>query len=81
MTAPDTCGYARMNGRGVIVGCLAAPEFIVRWAWREGAEVDDLATHGAICEGHLVQACQDLANDVDVERDSIEIARFGTVEL
>jgi len=73
-----TCDYTVDSEHGP-VGCLAPAVMEVRWRWRPGFDASGLVTAGAMCEGHIFIACQELAEDPDVVYESIQMRRMPTI--
>jgi hypothetical protein len=78
--AMPTCEYAWMETPGQPIFCLAPVEFSVRWHWLVPQKGRPEWDGGQMCSAHIFIACQQLADDPEVEYESIQLMRHGEVE-
>jgi hypothetical protein len=64
------CHFAHEGDDGKPVRCPASAEFEVRWRWADGTP-----DNGTMCLLHIFIACQQLAEDPDIEADSVQLRR------
>jgi hypothetical protein len=69
-----TCDFAEMKDEGVVY-CLAPPVIDIRWRWRELQPGRPHLDGGSMCAGHWMLACEQLAADPEIERESIQVMR------
>jgi hypothetical protein len=67
-----TCEFAFMGEDGPI-GCLADVAVDVRWRWL--VPHPEFRSEGSLCELHWMVACEQLADEPEVDQTSIEVRR------